>query len=393
MFPRSVLLHLAIMAKSQGRASVAAAWDDVGRASNMLQLLGVDAFGLVSMITQAALTARRNRDACLQLAEHGRVVAGLLRRLQGVPQLRRRPETRRPLEQLDDALRRAYLLVRSCGEDRAARSYLYQLLTGAHTAAKLRAAEEEIDRYIRLIPMIGLVSTAHVEGPEDLELNSEDSAPPSRLARLVRNMRIFSPRLSLEEVPESTAIPGLTPTGDVLLPEPVVFLLMWVRYLDDDISQYIEGATFFDYEVTIDDVGTVLGVEATPLDDNGHQGELVKANAKSKTACGIDFSGNGWEPATVMLRRTGYQIKLKCKDKLIIEEEYSQILQTKIPCGRPTQFVLICSSGVNLPFNTSGISEPNNEDNDARLCEIIVLVIRAFQKKALTLDGEAAGGS
>lgn len=140
--------------------SMAAAWDDVGRASNLLQLLGVDAFGLASMITQAALTARRNRDACVQLAEHVRVVEGLLRRLhQRLPRLRRHPETRRPLEQLDDALRRAYLLVRSCGQDLAARGYLYQLLTGAQTAAKLRAAQEEIDRYILLVPVIGLVAT------------------------------------------------------------------------------------------------------------------------------------------------------------------------------------------------------------------------------------------
>ncbi|TVU08641.1 hypothetical protein EJB05_42052, partial [Eragrostis curvula] len=142
---------------------MAAAWDEGGRAGNLLQLLGVDAFGLASMITQAALTARRNRDACLQLAEHVRVVEGLLRRLQMLPRLRRHPETRRPLEQLDDALRRAYLLVRSCGEEQTARSYIYQLFTGAQTAAKLRAAKEEIDRYIRLIPMINLVATVRVE--------------------------------------------------------------------------------------------------------------------------------------------------------------------------------------------------------------------------------------
>ncbi|CAN6176983.1 unnamed protein product [Urochloa humidicola] len=76
------------------------------------------------MITQAALKARRNRAACLQLAEHVRVVEGLPRRLQMLPQMRRHPETRRPLEQLDDALRRAYLLVRSCGQELELRSPL-----------------------------------------------------------------------------------------------------------------------------------------------------------------------------------------------------------------------------------------------------------------------------
>ncbi|CAN6176984.1 unnamed protein product [Urochloa humidicola] len=163
------------------QASMAAALDDVGRASNLLQLLGVDAFGLVSMITQAALTARQNRDLCLQLAEHGRVVAGLLGMLlQRVPQLRRHPETRRPLDQLDDALRRAYLLVRSCGQELELRSYLYRLLTGAQTAAKLRAAEEEIDRYIRLIPMIGLVAANRDRSTDDM-LDEEDGEDYSAL--------------------------------------------------------------------------------------------------------------------------------------------------------------------------------------------------------------------
>lgn len=123
----------------------------------------MDAFGLASMISQAALTARQNRDACLELAEHVRIVAGLLRRLQTLRRLRRHPETRRPLEQLEDALRRAYQLVRSCGREQAARSYIYRMFTGAHTAAKLRAAEDEIDRYIRLIPMISLVATVPFE--------------------------------------------------------------------------------------------------------------------------------------------------------------------------------------------------------------------------------------
>ncbi|XP_062229665.1 uncharacterized protein LOC133927286 [Phragmites australis] len=412
---------------------MAAPWDDVGRAGNLLQLLGVDAFGLASMITQAALTARRNRDACLQLAEHVRVVEGLLRRLQMLPRLRQHPETRRPLEQLDDALRRAYLLVRSCSQEQAARSYLYQLLTGAQTAAKLRAAEEEIDRYIRLMPMIGLVATVRVEGPEEvLELDSEDSTPPP------------SPRLSLEEAPGSTAILVPTPTGDVPLPgiegfeivgEPKLGFTLracgftingttlcnfqWVRYLNDGTRQSIEGATIYDYVVTADDFDTVLAVECTPMDDNDLQGELLRTfvNGMNKIACDSDmqsevdvcisnetalfnvfilreFSGDKWEPATVMLRRTGYQIILESTDEVVIEEEYSRTLQTKVPNGRSTQFVLVSSGGVRLlPFNTSGKTGPDNEDRDIRLRDLIVLVMRTFQKKALTLDAEEEGKS
>ncbi|CAD6335545.1 unnamed protein product [Miscanthus lutarioriparius] len=383
---------------------MAVAWDDVGNASSILQLLGVDAFGLASMITQAALTARRNRDACLQLAEHVRVVEGLLRRLQTLPRLRRHPETRRPLEQLDDALRRAYLLVRSCGQELELRSYLYQLLTGAHTAARLLAAEEEIDRYIRLIPMIGLVATVGVEVTQEvLELDGEDSTLSQDHVLLpgVEEFQIIG-----EPKPGFTLrVCGFPINGTKLC------IFQWVRYLDDGTRQSIEGATMYDYVVTADDVDTLLAVQYTPMDDDGLQGELVTsfANGKSKIACDSDMqseinacisnkealynvfilNADSWELATVMLRRTGYQIKAKMSDELIIEEEYSQMLQTKIPNGRTTQFVLVSSGGVNLAFNTCGITEPNTEDYDVRLRDLIVLTMRAFQKKALRLELDA----
>jgi hypothetical protein len=76
----------------------------------------------------------------------------------GHPGLRQHLETRRPLEQLDAALFRAYKLVRSCAQQQKNTSQLYQMFTGADVAAKLRLAQEEIDRYINLIPMITLVA-------------------------------------------------------------------------------------------------------------------------------------------------------------------------------------------------------------------------------------------
>jgi hypothetical protein len=50
---------------------------------------GVDAFGLVSMIAQAAHTARRNIDLCHQLRLHVLIVGDLLRKVD-IPELRRR---------------------------------------------------------------------------------------------------------------------------------------------------------------------------------------------------------------------------------------------------------------------------------------------------------------
>uniref|UniRef100_A0A0E0D5F5 DUF7046 domain-containing protein n=1 Tax=Oryza meridionalis TaxID=40149 RepID=A0A0E0D5F5_9ORYZ len=95
----------------------------------------------------------------------------------------------------------------------------------------------------------------------------------------------------------------------------------------------------------------------------------------------LGYSSDEWELAILTLKRTGYHIKVK--DEVLTEEKYSSNLQTKIPNGRTTQFVLVSSGGVNIPFNTQGISEPNNEDSDVRLRDLIVLVLRTFQSKAL----------
>jgi len=88
-------------------------WTVLGKASNVAQLVGVDALGLVSMVVQAALAARRHRDACRRLAQYVEIVGGLLRELE-LAELMRREATRRPLEQLRGALRRCYALVTAC---------------------------------------------------------------------------------------------------------------------------------------------------------------------------------------------------------------------------------------------------------------------------------------
>ena len=131
-------------------------WTVLGQASNVAQLVGVDALGLVSMVVQAALAARRHRDACRRLAQHVEVVGGLLQELE-VAELMRREVTRRPLEQLQGALRRCYALVTACQDC----GYLRSLFLGARMADELRAAEKEIDMFIRLVPLIALVDSTH----------------------------------------------------------------------------------------------------------------------------------------------------------------------------------------------------------------------------------------
>ncbi|CAO2184885.1 unnamed protein product [Urochloa humidicola] len=180
---------------------MASSWDKLGQAASIMQVTGIDAFGLVSMIIQAAHTAHQNRDMCQQLAQHVQIVGDLLRKLD-IPELRRHPETRRPLEQLDAALFRAYKLVRSCSQYQENRSQLYQIFTGADVASKLRLAQEEIDRYINLIPMISLVAVLGARGTQERQ---EDVTIDPALGQ--------RPPLSLEEVNESLALEERPTTG------------------------------------------------------------------------------------------------------------------------------------------------------------------------------------
>ncbi|TKW22971.1 hypothetical protein SEVIR_4G263000v4 [Setaria viridis] len=142
-------------------------WTVLGQASNVAQLVGVDALGLASMVVQAALAARRHRDACRRLAQHVEIVGGLLRELE-LAELMRWEATRRPLEQLSGALRRCYALVTACQDC----GYLRSLLAGARMAEELRAAEQEIDMFIRLVPLISLVEATH-----DRRVKSAEGVP------------------------------------------------------------------------------------------------------------------------------------------------------------------------------------------------------------------------
>jgi hypothetical protein len=51
--------------------------------------------------------------------------------------------------------------VRSCAQQQQNTSQLYQILTGASVASKLRQVQEQIDRYINLIPMITLAGAVN----------------------------------------------------------------------------------------------------------------------------------------------------------------------------------------------------------------------------------------
>ncbi|KAM0055147.1 putative PLAC8 motif-containing protein [Helianthus debilis subsp. tardiflorus] len=146
---------------------MASAWDHFGDIANVAQLTGLDAVKLIGMIVQAANTARMHKKNCKQFAMHLKLIGNLLQQLK-ISELKKYPETREPLEQLEDALRRSYILVNSCQD----RSYFYLLAMGWNIVYQFRRAQNEIDNYLKLIPLITLVDNARVR--ERLEYIGRD---------------------------------------------------------------------------------------------------------------------------------------------------------------------------------------------------------------------------
>lgn len=134
-----------------------ASWDQLGELSTVAQLTGVDAVRLIGLIVRAATTARMHKKNCRHFAQHLKLIGNLLEQLK-ISELKKYPETREPLEQLEDALRRSYILVDSCRN----RSFLYLLAMGWSLVYQFRRAQSEIDRYLRLVPLITLVDNTRV---------------------------------------------------------------------------------------------------------------------------------------------------------------------------------------------------------------------------------------
>ncbi|GAB2270758.1 hypothetical protein Dimus_005627 [Dionaea muscipula] len=185
-------------------------------------------------------------------------------------------------------------------------------------------------------------------------------------------------------------------------------MFQWVRHLDDGTSQYIEGATNPDYAVTADDVDKYVAVNCVPMDDKGRQGKLVRviANNENKITCDPDMqleidtylskghatfsilmlvnTAENWEPATLTLKRSGFQVKINETGSTPIFERFSKDLLIKIPSGISSQFVLTIHNGSSHPFSTH---------NDVRKRDTIVLTMRMFQSKVLDDMGKGIRNS
>ncbi|KAK2979382.1 hypothetical protein RJ640_025755, partial [Escallonia rubra] len=245
--------------------------------------------------------------------------------------------------------------------------------------------------------------------PFNIDREVERTIPYGRVAmRSEENSNINSfQRPSMQPLEQHPGIEGFQIIGDAKpggrllgcgFPVHGTSLCMfqWVRHLQDGTRQYIEGATNPEYVVTADDVDKLIAVECIPMDDQGRQGELVRlfANEQNKITCDLDMqqeidtyisegqatfnvlllmdSFENWEPTTLSLRRSSYQIMVNQTQEIVIAEKFSKDLSIKIPSGLSTQFVLTCFDGSSHPFSTY---------NDVRMRDTLVLTMRMFQNK------------
>ncbi|CAO2211456.1 unnamed protein product [Urochloa humidicola] len=107
----------------------------LGNAATVAQLLGVDPGGIISMIREAARTARQNKKDCEQLAGRVGDLAGLL------PHLPQDQVSQRGRGSLHGALVEAYDLIISC----QGRGLASQLWNADRQAERFRDVEKKID--------------------------------------------------------------------------------------------------------------------------------------------------------------------------------------------------------------------------------------------------------
>ncbi|XP_058207304.1 cell number regulator 13-like isoform X4 [Rhododendron vialii] len=120
--------------------------------ASIAQAAGVDAVGLINLTVAAARNSTTHRRNCDRLASHVRMIGNLLEKLKTTG-LRSFPATGEPLDLLEEALGKALELVESCRE----KSYLYMLAMGWSVVYRFRLVQNEIDRYLKLVPLISLV--------------------------------------------------------------------------------------------------------------------------------------------------------------------------------------------------------------------------------------------
>uniref|UniRef100_K3ZIH5 Protein kinase domain-containing protein n=1 Tax=Setaria italica TaxID=4555 RepID=K3ZIH5_SETIT len=101
-----------------------------GMVANITQLLGVDLFGLISMIEKAAQTVSQNEEACRRITDRASMIKNRLEQLQQVSRSFEHLEMWKPMKGLKSTLRRAYRLI--IGYQHS--SYMYKFCCGSDLA-------------------------------------------------------------------------------------------------------------------------------------------------------------------------------------------------------------------------------------------------------------------
>ncbi|CAL9090892.1 unnamed protein product [Musa textilis] len=123
-----------------------------GQIANVAQLAGLDAVRLIVLIVEAAAKARILKKNCRELADYLRLIGDLLEPLD-LSDLKTYPETRAALEELENVLKKAYILVNICQK----RSFLYLMAMGWMLEHRFQKVEADIERYLRIMPLVNLV--------------------------------------------------------------------------------------------------------------------------------------------------------------------------------------------------------------------------------------------
>uniref|UniRef100_A0ACD5VIX5 Uncharacterized protein n=1 Tax=Avena sativa TaxID=4498 RepID=A0ACD5VIX5_AVESA len=158
-----------------------AVWAGLGQVATMAKLVGADVGGLISVIMQAALTARQNRKECEQLARRVLMIAQLLPHVPEDPA----EAAQQQLAGLGDTLRDAHELVVSC----QGRSAAYQFVMAARQAERFREVQSRIDFYLILFPLISHIGiTRRLERIYSILVQDDSTraGPSSQLPRLLQ---------------------------------------------------------------------------------------------------------------------------------------------------------------------------------------------------------------
>ncbi|URE03889.1 STYKc [Musa troglodytarum] len=143
-----------------------------GQIANVAQLAGLDAVRLIVLIVEAAAKARILKKNCRELADYLRLIGDLLEPLD-MSDLKTYPETRAALEELENVLKKAYILVNICQK----RSFLYLMAMGWMLEHRFQKVEADIERYLRIMPLVNLVDVQRAR-KANLQMGSLPSETP-----------------------------------------------------------------------------------------------------------------------------------------------------------------------------------------------------------------------